>query len=322
MRAMVVEGAERAPVLRDWPRPEPGPGEVLVRIEACGLNHADLLMIRGTYQDTPPVPFVLGLEAAGRVAALGPGTAGPGLEPGRRVAVYCGQGGLAEWGVFPAARCLPVPETMPVEVAAGFQIAYGTSHLALTRRARLQAGETLLVLGAAGGVGLTAVEIGAALGARVIAVARGPQKAAIARAAGAETVLDSDAADLKAALKALGGVDVVYDAVGGDLFRPALSACKPEARILLIGFASGAVPEIRANHLLVKNVSVEGVNWGGYLAFAPQVLTGSLADLMRWYGEGRLSPHVSEVLPLDRAAEALALLQERRATGKVVVRCG
>ncbi|SLN75977.1 zinc-binding dehydrogenase [Roseisalinus antarcticus] len=261
MKAFRVISHDAPPRLAETQVAVPGRGEVLLRIEACGLNHADLLMARGTYQETPPAPFTLGLEVCGVVLSAGEGVDWP--RAGQRVAVFSGQGGLAEQGVFPASRCRAVPEGMPPEVAAGFQIAYGTAHLGLTRRGRLAPGETLLVLGAGGGVGLAAVEVGAALGARVIAVARGADKAAAAQAAGAAETLDSAAPDLKGALKAFGGVDVVFDAVGGDLFRAALSACRPEARILLIGFAGGNLPEIRANHLLVKNVSVEGVYWGG-----------------------------------------------------------
>jgi NADPH2:quinone reductase len=266
----------------------------------------------------PACPFTLGMELAGTVEALGPGTEGP--PPGTRVAVFAGHGALAEYGAFPADRCLPIPASMSFETAAGFLIAYGTSHLALERRARLRPGETLLVLGAGGGVGLTAVEIGALMGARVIAAARGTAKLEAARAAGAELCLDTDTTDLREAVKAAGGADVVYDAVGGAQFRAALRATRPEGRILLIGFASGDLPEIPANHLLVKNISVMGFYWGGHLAFAPEALTGSLSTLMNWHAEGRLRPHVSHVLPLDRAAEGLELLRSRAATGKVVVR--
>jgi NADPH2:quinone reductase len=208
---------------------------------------------------------------------------------------------------------------MPFTEAAAFQIAYGTSHLALDHRARLQRGETLLVLGAAGGVGLTAVEIGKRMGARVIACARGATKLEIARNAGADHVIDSDAPDLRGTLKALGGVDVVYDAVGGPHFMDALRATKPEGRLIPIGFAGGEVPQIPANLLLVKNLTVIGLYWGGYLNFAPQTLGASLATLLQWYKDGGLRPHVSNVLPLDRTAEALDLLRSRKSTGKVVV---
>ena len=318
MKALRLDTAGGSPRLSEIPRPKPGPGEVLVRIAAAGRNFADLLMIRGAYQEMTALPFTLGLELAGTVEALGPGTDRPRV--GTRVAVFAGQGALAEYGTFPAARCMPIPASMPFEEAAGFLIAYGTSHLALDRRARLQPGETLLVLGAGGGVGLTAVEIGALMGARVIAAARGAAKLEAARSAGAELCLDTDTTDLREAVKIAGGADVVYDAVGGAQFRAALRATRPEGRILLIGFASGDLPEIPANHLLVKNISVMGFYWGGHLAFAPEALTGSLSTLMGWHAEGRLRPHVSHVLPLDRAAEGLELLRNRAATGKVVVR--
>ena len=317
MKALRLTSPGTPPVLMDIPPPDPGPGEVRVRIAAAGLNFADLLMSEGKYQDMPDPPFTMGLELAGTVEALGPGTTGPA--PGTRVAVYSGHGALAEQGVFPAARCLPIPESMPFAEAAAFQIAYGTSHLALDRRARLRPGETLLVLGAGGGVGLTAVEIGALMGARVIACARGAAKLEAARAAGAHVLVDSDTADIRDAVKAEGGADVVYDAVGGAQFRAALRATNPEGRILLIGFASGNLPEVPANHLLVKNISVIGFYWGGYLGFAPEALTESLAQLLAWYREGRLRPHVGHVLPLDRAAEGLDLLRNRQATGKVVI---
>lgn len=316
MHAFRVTGFESPPGLQRLDAPKPGPGEVLLDITACGINFADMLMADGKYQDTPEPPFTLGMEVCGIVRGQGDGVQTPAV--GTRVVVFGGQGGLAEQGVFAAALCRPVPDDMPAEQAAGFQVAYGTSHLALTRRARLQAGETLLVLGAAGGVGLTAVEIGKAMGAHVIAVARGPEKLEVARAAGADHLIDAGD-DITARLKALGGADVVYDPVGGDAFTAALRATNREGRIVTIGFASGDVPQVPANHLLVKNIDVIGFYWGGYLKFAPEALTDSLADLMAWYAAGRLHPHVSHVLPLDRADEALALIRSRRSTGKVVV---
>lgn len=321
MRAYRVHAFGGAAGLETVDRPEPAPGEVRLRIAACGLNFADLLMLKGEYQERPEPPFTLGMEVAGTVEALGPGV--QGLAPGDRVAVFAGQGGLAEWGVFPADRCVVLPPDMPFETAAAFMIAYGTSHLALQHRARLQPGETLLVTGAAGGVGLTAVEIGHAMGARVIAVARGADKLAVARAAGADHLIDSDTTpDLRAALKALGGVDVVYDAVGGETFMAALRATRPEGRLIPVGFAGGGVPQIPANLLLVKNLTVIGLYWGGYMAFRPALLRDSLAELMAMYSAGRLHPHVSHVLPLERTDEALELLRSRKSTGKVVVAMG
>jgi NADPH2:quinone reductase len=254
------------------------------------------------------------------VEALGDGVTTPVI--GDRVAVFAGQGGLSEAGCFAASACLPLPDGMPFDHAAAFQIAYGTSHLALDHRARLQAGETLLVLGASGGVGLTAVEIGKRMGARVIASARGADKLAVAGAAGADHLIDSSSADLRGQLKALGGVDVVYDAVGGAGFMEALRATRPEGRMLTIGFAGGEVPQIPANLLLVKNITVIGLYWGGYLSFAPETLRGSLRTLLGWYAKGDLHPHVSHTLPLAQVAEALELLRSRKSTGKVVVTMG
>ncbi|MBE0412507.1 NADPH:quinone oxidoreductase family protein [Yoonia sp.] len=317
MRAFQVRSFDTDPTIVTVNQPAPEAGEVLLQIAACGLNFADLLMAKGQYQDTPTPPFTLGMEVCGTVIGHGPGVTAPAI--GTRVAVFGGQGGMAEMGCFPAALCRPVPDDMTSETAAGFMVAYGTSHLALDRRARLRPGETLLVLGAAGGVGLTAVEIGKAMGATVIAVARGADKLAVAKAAGADHLIDSTSADIKAAVKALGGADVVYDPVGGDAFKSALGACNREARILVIGFASGDVPQIPANIILVKNITIIGFYWGGYLAFHPKALTDSLTTLMDWHSKGRLKPHISDIFPLNDAAQALELMRSRKSTGKVVV---
>ncbi len=317
IRALRAAGDGSAPGIGDVTLPPPGPGQIRVAIEACGLNFADLLMVKGSYQEMPEAPFTLGMEVAGTIEACGTGV--EGLAPGTRVAVFGGHGGLAEAGLFDAARAVVLPEGMDAVDAAAFQIAYGTSHVALDHRARLQPGETLLVLGAAGGVGLTAVEIGRQMGATVIACARGADKLEVARAAGAHHLIDAETQDIRAEVKALGGADVVYDPVGGEQFEAAFRACKPEARVLAIGFASGDVPKIKANHLLVKNISVIGLYWGGYLAFRPEVVTRSLATLLEWYRDGRIKPHVSHVLPFERADEGLELLRSRKATGKVVI---
>jgi NADPH:quinone reductase len=317
MRAIVVSERGGEPRLAALPQPQPGPGEARIRVAACGLNFADLLMSAGTYQERPGFPLIPGMEVAGAVDALGPGADGPAI--GTRVAAFPGHGGLADFVCVPAARCLPIPEAMPMAEAAAFQVAYGTAHLALDHRARLRPGETLLVTGAAGGVGLTGVEMGRLLGARVIAAARGAARLEIARAAGAEVLIDTETDDLRAAVKAQGGADVVYDAVGGDLFDEALRAARPGGRLIPIGFAGGAVPQIPANLLLVKNLTVIGLYWGGYLRFAPDVLTDSLRTLLGWYAAGRLHPPVGDILPLEQAADGLALLRDRRARGKVVV---
>ncbi len=317
MRAFQVEQTGTAPTLQVAEKPVPGESDVLVRIGACALNFADLLMIKGEYQDTPPTPFTLGMEVAGTVEDLGKGVSYPPV--GSRIAVFGGSGGLADYGVFPAERTVVLPDQMPFADAAAFMVAYGTSHMALDYKARLQPDQTLLVLGAAGGVGLTAVEIGKQMGARVIACARGAEKLAVAKAAGADHLIDAKTDDIRAICKSLGGVDVVYDPVGGDQFKAAFRACKPEARILSIGFASGEVPQVPANHLLVKNISVIGFYWGGYLKFKPQALTASLNTLFQWYSEGRIKPHISQVFPLEQAAEGLDLLRSRKSTGKVVI---
>ena len=317
MRAWTIEQIGIKAVQKDIDQPQPVQGEALVKIAACGLNFADLLMQDGTYQEHPALPFIPGMEIAGTVMALGPDTMGPA--PGTRVAVLAGHGGLAQMGCFPVALLVPLPAVMTFTDAAAFQIAYGTSHLALDHRAHLQPGETLLVLGAAGGVGLTAVELGKKLGARVIACARGADRLAVAQAAGADILIDSDSPTLKDKLKALGGVDVVYDPVGGPVFDIALRATKPEGRLLTIGFASGQVPQIPANLLLVKNLSVIGLYIGGYSRFAPDRLAASLSTLFGWYAEGGLHPHISHILPFDQLHDGMDLLRHRKATGKVVI---
>ncbi|WP_170436624.1 NADPH:quinone oxidoreductase family protein [Ruegeria arenilitoris] len=316
MLAYQIQSAGEQAKLREIPVPAPAEGQIRVAIRACGLNFADLLMQKGTYQDTPAAPFTLGLEVAGVVDAIGAGVSH--LKPGDRVAVYSGQGGLAQYGVFDADRAVLIPQSCSFEDAAAIQIAYGTSHMALDHRARLQTGETLLVTGAAGGVGLTAVEIGKLMGATVIAQARGADKLAVARAAGADHLIDADE-DLRERVLALGGADVVYDAIGGDVFKAAFRATNPEGRLLPIGFAGGEVPQIPVNHLLVKNLTVIGFYIGGYLRFRPEVVRNSFETLFAWHAEGRIRPHISHTLPLSEVAQGMALLKERKSTGKVVI---
>ncbi|OIQ42425.1 MAG: NADPH:quinone oxidoreductase [Roseobacter sp. MedPE-SWde] len=316
MLAYRINDFNAPPVLEEIESPPPGADEVKVRIRACGLNFADLLLQKGTYQDTPLPPFTPGLELAGEVMECGSQV--QRVSPGDRVAVFSGQGGLAQEGVFDAARVLAIPDSMSFEDAAALLITYGTSHVALDHCARLQPGETLLVTGAAGGVGLTAVEIGKLMGARVIAHARGAGKLKVAKSAGADHLIN-DTADLRAEVKSLGGADVVYDAVGGDVWKAAFRATKPGGRLLPIGFASGEVPQIPANHLLVKNLTVIGFYIGGYLKSHPEVMQRSFATLMEWHSSGRISPHISHVLPLAQVAEGMELLRSRASTGKVVI---
>jgi NADPH2:quinone reductase len=323
VRAWTIAALGGAPAVSVLPRPIPAKGEALVRVAAAGLNFADLLMIDGKYQVRPSFPYVPGMEFAGTVEDLGPETVAPLV--GTRVLGVAGTGSLAEWVCLPVSRLSTIPDAMTFDEAAGFPIAYGTSHLALAWKAALQPGETLFVTGAAGGVGLTAVEIGKRLGARVIASARGADRLKIAQAAGADLLIDSDdpalqGAGLKDRLRDAGGVDVVYDVVGGPAFDAALRACNPDGRILAIGFASGQVPQVPANQLLVRNLTVSGFWYGGYQAHAPARVADSMATLLRWRADGLLHPHVGQVLPFEALPEGLELLRSRRATGKVVIR--
>lgn len=317
IKAFRVTRFDVPPALSDVALAAPAADEVQIRIHATALNFADTLMCQGKYQETPELPFTLGLELAGEIIALGAEVRGLAL--GDRVAVYSGQGGLAEAGNFPAERCLKLPDGLDYDTAAALQIAYGTSHMALEYKARLQPGERLVVTGAAGGVGLTAVEIGKLMGAEVIAIARGTDKLAVAGAAGADHLIDATDPEIRAKIKALGGADVIYDAVGGALYEPCFRATNPDGRILLIGFAGGDLPVMKPNHMLVKNITAIGFYWGGYLNFNPKPLRSSLSTLFQWATEEKITPHISHRLPLSQAAEALNLIRTRQATGKVIV---
>ena len=317
MRAMQITELGKPLEMRNVVMPKPSGDEVLVRTQTCGLNFGDLLVVKGTYQEKPTLPATIGMELCGVIEDVGPNV--KGLSVGQRVAAYSGFGGLAEYVTLPTKICVPVPDLMTSVDAAAFLVAYGTSHVGLDYKANLKRGERLLVLGASGGVGLTAVELGKLMGAEVIACARGADKLAVAKAVGADHLLDTEHVDLRSAVKALGGADVVYDPVGGDLFNAALRGCNPEARLLPLGFASGAVPQVPANILLVKNLTVLGFYWGGYMRVNPKVLTDSFAVLFEWYIQGKLKPHVSHLLPFEQANEGLELLRSRKATGKVVI---
>ncbi len=324
----------RAVVCRDWggpedlttedmPSPEPGPGQVLLTVAAAGVNFADTLMIAGKYQERPAFPFSPGLEVAGRVKALGPGVTG--LEVGQRVMALTDWGGYAEEALARASDVYPIPDALGWAEAAGFPITYGTAHGALRWHARLQPGEVLLVHGAAGGVGLAAVEIGKAIGARVIATAGGAEKLAVAKAHGADELIDYRSEDIRERVKALTegrGADVVFDPVGGDVFDASLRCIAWSGRLLVIGFAAGRVPQIPANILLVKNIAAMGVYWGSYRSRAPEMLAEEFRELLGWFEAGRLTPHVSHKHDLAEVAEAMALLLDRRSTGKVVLTTG
>ena len=317
MQAMMATQYNARLTMQKCEMPAAAAGEVIVRTATCGLNFGDTLLIKGTYQEKPALPFVPGMELAGTITQVGEGVRD--LAVGQRVAAYCGTGGLSEYAALRAEVCVPIPDAMPFADAAAFLITYGTSHLALEACAKLQAGERLLVLGASGGVGLTAVELGKLMGAEVIACARGEAKLEICRNLGADHLICSDTQDIRDTVKALGGADVLYDPIGGEQFKAAMRACNQGARLLPLGFASGEVPQIPANILLVKNMSVLGFYLGGYAKLHPRALGESFETLMGWYLEGKLKPHVSNVLPLEAANEGLDLLRTRQATGKVVI---
>lgn len=285
-------------------------------------NFADGLIVQGKYQEKPAFPFAPGFEVAGEVMEVAPGVGG--LAPGDRVFAVLNHGGYADEAVARAEDVHKLPAGMDYATGAAFPIAYGTSHFALADRARLDAGETLLVHGAAGGVGLTAVECGKALGATVIATAGGADKLEVARAHGAGHGIDYREEDVRARVKELTGgrgVDVVYDPVGGAVFEASMRCTAPDGRLLVIGFASGTVPPIPANHLLVKNLSVIGVYWGAYGRLAPQRIKASFDQLRDWFEAGLLKPRVSHTFALEDAAQALQALKDRTVTGKAVLIC-
>lgn len=322
----------KAVLCREWGTPETlawdeappralEAGEVRIRVRACGVNFADTLMIAGKYQVKPALPFSPGLEAAGEVAEVAPDVAH--LAVGQRVLAVSRSGGsYAEELVVDARAAVPIPDGMDYATAAAFPVAYGTSHFALTHRGQLRPGETLVVTGASGGVGLTAVEIGRRLGATVIAVAGGPEKCEVARRYGADHTIDHRSEDLRERLKALTegrGADVVYDPVGGDLFDACLRAVNWEARMLVIGFAAGRIQSVPANLILVKNISVTGVVWGAQAARDPVFVSNQLRELLAWYDAGELKPLVSKTYPLARAAEGMNALLSRAHSGKIVL---
>lgn len=308
--------------LTDLPSLQPDAGQVHIRVGACGINFADTLIIQGLYQEKPDLPFTPGSEVAGEVIAVGAGV--DHLKPGDRVAALC-SGGLAEEALAPAEATIPIPDEMDYATAAGFAVAYGTSHVALGHRGQLQPRETLLVHGSSGGVGLAAVEIGKAMGATVIATASTQAKLDVATAHGADHVINYTEGEFRNKVKELTdgkGADVIFDPVGGDVFDQSLRCINWEGRLLVIGFASGRIPKAPANIALVKNISVVGIYWGAYRKHNPKVLTDSLAQLYKWYAEGVLKPLVSAQYPLENTAEALNALIDRRVTGKVVVTNG
>jgi len=325
MKAILCKqfGPPETLVFEELPSPRPGPGEVVVSVKAASVNFPDVLIIQNKYQFKPPLPFSPGSELAGVVKEVGEGV--KAFRPGDKVIAFTTYGAFAEEVKTDAARLLPLPEGMDFPSGAAFLLTYGTSDHALRDRAGLKAGETLLVLGAAGGVGLAAVEIGKALGARVIACASTDDKLAVCKEHGADATINYAAEDLRERIKALTdgrGVDVVYDAVGGPYTEAAFRSIAWRGRLLVVGFAAGDIPKLPLNLALLKGAAVVGVFWGDFARREPKQFAESVRQLGAWYREGKLRPHVSQTLPLAQAAEALKLMAARKVKGKLVLTVG
>lgn len=322
MKAWLCESLDgiRAMRWQDVPTPEPKAGEVRIAVQAASLNFPDLLIVEGKYQFKPALPFVPGGEFSGTVDAVGDGV--KHLKPGDRVAAVGSTGGFASDACVPAASVLPLPPGMPWDDAAAFAFTYGTSHHALMDRAALQPGETVLVLGAAGGVGTAAVQIAKAAGARVIAGVSSDEKAALCLKIGADAAINYSTQTLRDALKTLTegkGPDVVYDPVGGDLAEQAFRSIAWRGRYLVVGFAAGGIPALPWNLALLKGASVVGVFWGDFVRREPKAFGKGLAQLIQWYGEGRVKPVIDSRLPMTELPEAYRRMGTREVMGKVVM---
>ncbi|SAL12238.1 alcohol dehydrogenase [Caballeronia choica] len=302
------------------PDPHPGAGEVVIDVKAASVNFPDVLIIQNKYQFKPPLPFTPGAELAGIVREVGAGVTQ--LKPGMRVAAYTAHGAFAEQAVASASSCVPLPDYVDLADAAAFTLAYGTSYHALADRAALKAGETLLVLGAAGGVGLAAVQIGRALGARVIAAASSAEKLALCVEHGADATIDYSREDLRERLKALTGghgPDVIFDPVGGEYAEPAFRSIAWRGRYLVVGFANGEIPKLPFNLALLKGASIVGVFWGEHMKREAELGSAGFQRMIDWIREGKLRPHVSKRYTLDETPQALDDMAHRRVTGKIVI---
>lgn len=322
MKAVLCKqhGLPETLVVEEVPSPVPGPKQVLIAVKACGVNFPDTLIIQNLYQFKPALPFSPGGELAGVVKAVGEGV--KHLQVGQPVLAFTGWGGFAEEVLAEARQVVPLPPGLDMAVAAAFMMTYGTSFHALKDRAQLQPGETLLVLGAAGGVGLAAIELGKKMGARVIAAASTAEKLAVCQAHGADELINYETEDLRERIKALTegkGVDVIYDPVGGQYAEPALRSIAWKGRYLVVGFAAGEIPKIPLNLALLKGCAILGVFWGDFAAREPQANMANGMQLFQWLLQGELKPHISQRYPLEKAGEALRALMERKVTGKVVL---
>jgi len=322
MKAVLCKtyGPPESLVLEDVEPLKPGRGQVVIGVKACGVNFPDTLIIQGKYQFKPPMPFSPGSEVAGVVKEIGAGI--EHVKVGDHVIAFTGHGGFAEEVLAEAAQLIPMPKGMDFTIASAFVLTYGTSHYALKDRAQLEPGETLLVLGAAGGVGLAAVEIGKVMGARVIAAASSDEKLAVCKQHGADEVINYSSEDLRERLKELTsgeGVDVVYDPLGGNYSEAALRGMAWGGRFLVIGFTTGEIPRIPLNLTLLKGCSIVGVFWGSFTARDPKRSQEHLQELLTWFETGKIKPLISATYPLSRAANALNDMMNRKVQGKVVL---
>lgn len=325
MKAVLCKqhGLPETLVVEEVPDLVPGPKQVVISVSACGVNFPDTLIIQNLYQFKPALPFSPGGELSGVVKSVGEGV--KHLQPGQPVLAFTGWGGYAEEVCADARSVIPLPPGLDMKVAAAFMMTYGTSFHALKDRAQLQAGETLLVLGAAGGVGLAAIELGKKMGARVIAAASTTEKLDVCKQHGADEVINYETEDLRERVKVLTegkGADVIYDPVGGKYAEPALRSIGWKGRYLVVGFAAGDIPKIPLNLPLLKGCSIMGVFWGDFAAREPQANMGNGMQLFQWLMTGELKPHISATYPLEKAPEALRALMERRVSGKVVLVTG
>ena len=308
-------------VIEDVPSEPTGGGQVKIRVRAAGVNFPDVLIIKGEYQFKPTPPFSPGAEVAGEVLEVGPSVTG--FSPGDRVIGMCGWNGFREEVVLGAERVMKMPRAMDFDTGAALSMTYGTSYHALVQRGRLKAGETLLVLGATGGVGTAAIEIGKLLGAKVIAAGGNDEKLAVVKNHyGVEHVVNYATGSLKDQVKTLtggAGADVVYDAVGGDLFEQSLRSIAWDGRLLVVGFASGTIPQAKANLVLLKGCSIVGVFWGAFTAREPETNRKNFEQLFRWFEEGKLKPSISHRFPLERTVEALDAIVRREVVGKAII---
>ncbi|WP_417518531.1 NADPH:quinone oxidoreductase family protein [Minwuia sp.] len=324
MKAIVCEKIGSVDDLKvgDLPKPSPGEGEVLVQVKAASLNFPDVLMPEGKYQYAGEPPFAPGMEAAGIVAALGEGVSG--VSVGDRVAVHPWIGCFAEYVVSPVDWLFPLPDEMDWVTAAAFGLTYGTIRHALVDRGELKAGENLLVLGAAGGTGLAAIEGGKALGARVIAAASTDAKLAACKAKGADVLINyAEGPELRHQVKEATdgkGADVIFDSVGGDFSQQAIRSINWGGRMLVIGFAAGSIPQLPANHILIKQIELVGVAYQGFSRRFPDRCRENMAQNLDWWRQGKLSPHIGQVYDLDHGIDALKAMRDRKAEGKLVIR--